>query len=67
MQDQDQTPQTVTIGPYEVRFDDEETLQYEVVQAASGDLLALLPSQSEAIEYAKKQVIIDQARSQSPE
>ena len=40
---------------------DEESFQYEVVQTASGDLLARFQTQGAAIEYARKQVTIDQA------
>jgi len=42
-----------TIGNYEIRYDDEETLQYEVVKTISGNLLGTFPSEPEAVAYAR--------------
>ena len=36
------------IGDYEIRYDDEETLQYEVVETISGNLLASFQTEPEA-------------------
>ena len=45
---------TIKIGDYETRFDDEETFLWEVVETISGNLLATFATEQEAIDYATK-------------
>jgi hypothetical protein len=45
---------TIKIGNYETRFDDEETFLWEVVETISGNLLATFATEQEAIDYATK-------------
>ena len=49
------------IGDYEIRHDDEETLQYEVVETISGNLLATFQTEPEARTYATKLDVAQQA------
>ena len=49
------------IGDYEIRYDDEETLQYEVVETISGNLLATFQTEPEARTYATKLDVAQQA------
>lgn len=45
---------TIKIGDYETRFDDEETFLWEVVETINGNLLATFATEQEAIDYATK-------------